>query len=246
MKCLSAGWGPASVVLALGLSPWAAKPALADDFIVYSPYVIATRGEVELRGFHVEDVRAEQGGGAAELSVSYGVTDWWKPEVYLLEYAQAPGSSGRLQGYEFENTFQLTPPGRYFADFGFLASYGHSTVADVVDTVEFGPLMEVTRGRFAHAVNLIWEKQVGSGASGSYEIRYSYAGTYAFSKAVQAGFEAYGRPADSAYQAGPILKGEWNVPGTASNLGYRVGVLLGINSAAPRQTWLAQLEYEFF
>jgi hypothetical protein len=238
--------GVASAGLVLALSACAFDSARADDLIVYSPYVMATQKEVELRGFHVNDARGDQGGDAAELSVSYGVNDWWKPELYLLEYAKEPGSSGRLQGYEFENTFQITPPGKYFADFGFLASYGHSTIAAAHDTVEFGPLVEMTAGRFAHAVNLIWEKEVGAGASGHYEFRYSYAATYAYSKALKPGIEAYGRPADRAYQAGPIVKGEWNLFGAASNLEYRFGVLLGINSDAPRQTWLAQIEYEFF
>jgi hypothetical protein len=237
---------PIAAAICLGVLPGAANVVRADDFIVYSPYVMAGKSEVELRGFQISDGREDQGGSAAEMSISYGVNDWWKPEVYLLEYAKSPDASGRLQGFEFENTFQLTTPGEYFADFGFLASYGHSIVADERDTVEFGPLMEVTSGRFAHVVNLIWEKQVGSGAARNYEFRYSYSGTYAFSKAVHAGIEAYGRPADSAYQAGPIVSGEWHLPGTSSNLGYRVGVMLGINSSAPRQTWLAQLEYEFF
>jgi hypothetical protein len=220
--------------------------ARADDFIVYSPYVMASKSEVELRGYQITDGRDDAGGSAAELSISYGVTDWWKPELYLLEYAKSPDVRGRLQGYEFENTFQITTPGKYFADFGFLASYAHSTVADSLDTLEFGPLMEVTSGRFAHIVNLIWEKEVGAGAGGNYAFRYTYSGTYAFSKALHAGMEAYGRPADGAYQAGPVASGEWNVPGTSSNLGYRIGVLIGINSSAPRQTWVAQLEYEFF
>ena len=125
----------------LALSVWMVGRAHADDFIVYAPYVMATKKEIELRGFHVNDARGEQGGDAAELSISYGVNDWWKPELYLLEYAKEPGSSGRLEGYEFENTFQITPAGQYFADFGFLAAYGHSTVADSHDTVEFGPLI---------------------------------------------------------------------------------------------------------
>jgi len=220
--------------------------ARADDFIVYSPYVMASKSEVELRGYHITDGRDGLGGSEAALAISYGVNDWWKPELYLLKYAKGPDASGRLQGYEFENTFQLTTPGQYFADFGFLASYEHSTVADKLDAVEFGPLMEVTFGRFAHIVNLIWEKEVSSGASPNYGFRFTYSGTYAFSKALHAGIEAYGRHADGAYQAGPIASGEWKVPGITGNLEYRVGVVFGINSSAPRQTWLAQFEFEFF
>lgn len=221
--------------------------ARADDFIVYSPHVIASQTEFELRGYRYGDGRADMGGtSAAEFSISHAFTSWWKPELYLTKYEKTPGAGGQLVGYEFENTFQLTQPGEYWADLGFLASYEHKTPVDSHDAVEFGPLLEKTVGRFTHTANLIWEKQVGAGAAGKYEFRYSYSGTYAMSKAFRPGLEAYGRPADHAYQAGPIVAGEWHLPGTTGNLEYRVGVLLGLNAAAPRRTWLARVEYEFF
>lgn len=224
-----------------------ASVARADDFIVYSPHVSATQTEVELRGYRYDDARDDfRGGNASEISVSHAFNDWWKPEIYLAKYERAPGSAGHLIGYEFENTFQLTPQGEYWADVGFLASYEHKTVAGTPDAVEFGPLIEKTTGRFVHTFNFILEKQIGAGASGKYEFRYSYAGTYAFSTAFRPGIEAYVRPGDHAYQAGPIVAGEWHVPGTTSNIEYRVGLLLGANAAAPRRTWLARVEYEFF
>ncbi len=221
--------------------------AQADDFIVYSPHVLDTQSEVELRGYRYDDPRADfNGGTASEFSISHAFTSWWKPELYLTRYEHKPGGSGRLLGYELENTFQLTQPGEYWADFGFLASYEHQIVAGKPDAVEFGPLIEKTAGRFTHRFNAIWEKQVGAGAGGKYEFRYSYSGTYAVSSVFRPGIEAYGRPADSAYQAGPIVAGEWHVPGTTGSVEYRVGVVLGLNAAAPRRTWLAQVEYEFF
>lgn len=122
----------------------------------------------------------------------------------------------------------------------------HKTLANTPDAVEFGPLLEKTVGRFTHIANLIWEKQVGAGASGKYEFRYSYSGTYTVTSALRPGLEAYGRPADHAYQAGPIVAGEWHLPNTTSNLEYRVGVLFGLNADAPRRTWVSQLEYEFY
>ena len=39
----------------------------ADDFIVYSPYVTATRNEVELRGYRTSDARAAFPSGSAEI-----------------------------------------------------------------------------------------------------------------------------------------------------------------------------------
>lgn len=225
----------------------AAGVAQADDFIVYSPHVMATQSEIEWRGYQYDDPRAGiHGGSAAELSVAHAFNDWWKSEIYVAEYKQTPGGPGRLIGYEFENTFQLTQPGEYWADLGFLAAYEHPTVAGKPDAVEFGPLIEKTVGRFEHTFNAIWEKQVGASAAGKYEFRYSYSGTYALSKGFRPGMEAYGRPGDHAYQAGPVVAGEWHVPGTTGNLEYRIGVVLGLNAAAPRRTWLARVEYEFF
>ena len=170
----------AAAALLLGIALDALpEPARADDFIVYSPYVIATQSELETRGYQYADSRPGYGGGAAEVSIAHAFTGWWKPELYVLEYQQSPGSGGQLQGYEFENTFQLTDPGRYWLDIGFLASYERNTAANTPDALEFGPLLEKTAGRFVHIVNLIWEKEVGANASRNYEFRYDYSGTYA-------------------------------------------------------------------
>jgi hypothetical protein len=107
-------------------------------------------------------------------------------------------------------------------------------------------LFEKTFGRFDHRLNLIWEKEIGAGASRHYEFRYSYSGTYALSRLFQPGVEFYGRPSDRAYQIGPVAHGEWHVPGTTTgDVEYRVGLLQGINTDAPRRTWVAQFEYEF-
>lgn len=244
----SGRWRHRRRTAALGIALLAASGvAHADDFIVYSPHVMTSQTEIELRGYRFDDARADlRGGRAAELSVSHTFNGWWKPELYLARYEKEPGAGGSLVGYEFENTFQLTPQGKYWADFGFLAAYEHNTHGGSRDAVEFGPLVEKRAGRFTHTFNLIWEKQIGAGASGKYEFRYSYSGTYAVSRALRPGIEAYGRPGDRAYQAGPIVAGEWHLPGTTSALEYRVGLVFGINAAAPRQTWLAQVEYEFF
>jgi hypothetical protein len=243
------GWlaSRAGFALMLGMASLTGSPrARADDFIVYSPHVIATQTEIELRGYSFGDNRSDvDGQRAAELSVAHAFTGWWKPELYLAEYEREPGAGGGLVGYEFENTFQLTEPGRYWADVGLLASYGHPKDGGPGE-LEFGPLIEKTVGRFDQRVNLIWEKKIGAGASPKTEFRYSYAGTYAVASGFRPGIEAYGRPDDHAYQAGPVVTGEWHLPGTQGNLEYRVGMLLGINAAAPRHTWLAQLEYEFF
>lgn len=239
-------WASQAVALCLWLLAGAGTGAHADDFIVYSPHVNRGQSEIELRGFYASDDRfAFNGAAASELSLAHAFTDWWKPEIYVAEYEKNPGESAGLVGYEFENTFQFTQPGQYWVDVGLLASLELPSIKGEDNRLEFGPLFEKTFGRFDHRLNLIWEKEIGAGASRHYEFRYSYSGTYAFSGPFQPGIEFYGRPADRAYQIGPIVHGEWHVPGTTGNIEYRVGLLQGVNTDAPRRTWVAQIEYEF-
>lgn len=239
-------WASPAFALCLWLLAGSRTCAHADDFIIYSPHVNQGQSEIELRGFYTSDDRfAFDGRAASELSLAHAFTGWWKPEIYVAKYENNPGQNAGLVGYELENTFQFTQPGEYWADVGFLASLELPSIKGENDRLEFGPLFEKTFGRFDHRLNLIWEKEIGAGASRRYEFRYSYSGTYAVSGLFQPGIEFYGRPADRAYQIGPILHGEWNVPGTTGNLEYRVGLLQGINTDAPRRTWVAQFEYEF-
>ena len=224
----------------------AAGAARGDDFIVYSPQINQGQSELEMRGFYMRDGRSDFDGQAAgELSLSHAFTGWWKPEVYVVEYENRPGETAGLVGYEFENTFQFTEPGRYWADLGFLASLELPAIRGERNTLEFGPLFEKTVGRFDHRVNLIFEKEIGSGADRHYEFRYSYSGTYSLAATFRPGIEFYGRPDDHAYQVGPTVHGDWHVPGTTGDIEYRIGLLQGINASAPRQTWLGQIEYEF-
>lgn len=234
-------WGLATLL------PGAFSAAQANDFVVYTPYVYQSQTELEARGFRFDDRRTDiNGEQGAEFSVAHAFTSWWKPELYLVNYEREPGEGGQTTGYEFENTFQLTRPGEYWADFGFLASYEHVTLRGERDELEFGPLVTKTVGRFTHTFNAIFEKQIGTGFGGKYEHRYSYSGTYAVSSAFRPGLEVYARPSDKAYHAGPVVDGEWHVPGTTGNVEYRVGVAFGLNDKAADRTWMAQLEYEFF
>src|SRR5690242_8670487 len=95
----------------------------SDDFIVYSPYVTEGQSEVEFRGHQQYDGDpALDGERAYVLSLAHAFTRWWQPEVYLGRYEREPGSANTLEGYEFENIFQLSEQGKYWADLGFLAS----------------------------------------------------------------------------------------------------------------------------
>jgi hypothetical protein len=219
--------------------------AYANDFGVYSPYVSRGRSEIEFRGYGFQDGNASLDGTREyDFSVAYGVTDWWKPEVYFAKYGREAGGGTNFIGNEFENIFQLAPMGEYWADPGFLFSYEHMKASGQPDTLEFGPLFGKQINRVNQRLNLIWEKEIGGGASGKYEFRSAYNIHYQLTRAFQPGIEAYYRPNDSASQLGPVISGEFYST-AGRELEYSIGVIFGVNSKAPDQTMVANLEYEF-
>ena len=216
-----------------------------DDFNIYEPYVTQGQSEVELRGHQVTDSDpALQGERAYEFSVAHAFTSWWRPEIYLGAYEREPGQPNTYLGHEFENVFQLSDAGQYWADFGFLASYEHEAQPGVTSKVEFGPLIEKQAGRIRQRLNFIWEKEVGGGADPKYAFRSAYLITYSFTPAVAPGFEAYYRPADSSHQLGPALYGEL-ASSSGNELEYSAALVFGLNKGAPNRTLVLRLEYEF-
>lgn len=231
-----------------------ATPVRADDdldesinnYVVYSPYVTAGQSEVELRAAQYRDKSLVLNDLNGEVfSFAHSFTGWWKSEIYLGQYTQIPRQTRTLVGYEFENTFQLSTPGEYWADLGFLASYGFKTHNGQPNELEFGPLFEKQSGRFDQRLNLIWEKQIGTGAGRGYEFRSNYSLSYAVHPWLAPGVEVYTRPRLNTYQAGPALYGEW-AQANGSELEYSLSWVLGLNAHAPDQTLILHLEYEFF
>jgi hypothetical protein len=245
MKRSCARLAPA-VVLAGLFALAASRSSRADDFVVYSPYVTQGQTEFEIRGTQQRDSDpALSGTRNLELSVAHAFTSWWRPEIYLGEYERVPGERGQWVGNEFENVFQLAPQGEFWADPGFVLSYEQNRQPGGASAVEFGPLFEKQSGRVDQRLNLIWEKEVGAGASGKYVGRAAYAFAYNVKRAFAPGLEVYLRPGDNSYQMGPIVRGEL-ASSRGTELEYRFGVVFGLNAAAPNQTFLARIEYEFY
>lgn len=223
-----------------------AQTAAANDFAVYSPHVVNGQTEIELRGYGYRDPgNARNGTGSKEISVAYGITRWWKAELYAGRFARGQDGTTRRAGYEFENTFQLAYAGEYWADPGFVISYVHNRLPGTPSSVEFGPLFEHWSGHVVQRVNFIWEKQVGRHAGGQYAFRTAYSAGYKFRPALVTGIEAYYRPADNANQIGPAISGEIQ-RADGSELEYSVAVLYGVNPGAPKQTLIFRMEYGFF
>jgi hypothetical protein len=242
-------------LLAMTLPLLVAAPAHADDegpmgaindYVVYSPTVVQGQSEIELRAAQYRDssVILDDGRGYV-VSIAHSFTDWWHPELYLGQYERAPRQPAMLTGYEFENTFQLAPAGEFWADPGFLLSYGYASHTGSANELELGPLFEKHSGRFTQRLNLIWERELGSAAdSHAFTFRSAYSVSYTMRTEFAPGLEVFARPHTDVYQLGPVIYGEHYFG--ASEFEYSAGVVFAMSRNAPNATMMLRLEYEFF
>jgi hypothetical protein len=226
----------------------------AADYKVYSPHVELYESELEYRGFDTLDSNpAKNGVQAHRFSISHAFTDFWSTEVYGV-FAKAAGDSLDAETIEWENKFQLTPQGKYWADFGLLAEAEFPIEDEEAYEFKIGPLIEKQFGRSVATVNLSVERQFGkhreTGTIFSYAARWRYRLMPMFEPAV----ELYGEPGAvgsfgptdlQRHQLGPAAYGKVRFGGRNA-LKYSAAVLRGLTSGSPDWTFVARLEYEFY
>ena len=171
---LARGLGTLAVI---GAASLVARPAAAQEFEIKSPFVDEGEFEVEEHGnfqFRYpnqeqdEEADDEDSGGDKEenvrqfheLSIGYGVTDWWEPQLQL-SLQQLKHSDTRVETIGVENTFQLLPTNAHFFNLGLDLGYEFA-VHDEIQSLEFGPLIQVWTGPFSNTINLLFEQDFGS------------------------------------------------------------------------------------
>ncbi len=229
----------------------AADASVAAPSRVYSPRVEKGELEFEHRGIVTDDEDPSKDGELKmKNGLGYGVTDWWFVEAYA-EHEREPGGSLKFEAIEVESLFQLTQPGQYWADFGFVVEYampmkgGH-------DEIEFGPLIEKQIGPTVHTANLIISKETGRGVD-SYKLEYAWASRWRLSPHFEPGVEAYGEPGefrnfspqrDAEHKIGPAIRGNIPLGVGPGKLHYEAAYLLGLTKGTPEGTFRWHLEYE--
>lgn len=216
---------------------------------VYTPYV--EKGEVELEakyGYAIDKDNDVEGEFKQKYAIGYGLTDFWFSELYgEWEKEGEDGADIEFTAIEWENKFQLTNPGQYWADFGALVEYVHNTDGGA-DKVELKGLVAKDIGKFSHAINLIAEREVGEKSSDEIEFGTAFNSRYRYSPQFEPGIEMYndfgdfeGGFDDHKHMIGPVVQGK-----IFNNIGYDTGVLFGISDAAPDATLKLLLEYEMY
>ena len=242
-----------AAILAVGLSAAVALPAAADFRVKYPD---AEAGEFALEpigDLGYDPLPAHSGEASFVQEAEYGVNGFWLTELELEAARPAgPGQSVAFSQVTWENVFQFTERGERWADSGFFAELGKSTVANTPNETTFGPIFRKEFFHTINTVNLFMEQDFGHNASGRPGFLYAWETRIALGTPVEPGFQAYGQPSSFAgFNSGWPQDNRIGrqLFGTISNLGpgtlkWNGGVLFGIRPWAPRETLRWQAEYE--
>lgn len=234
----------AAAMLAPSLA--SAEPGLAGE--VYSPTVTSGETEIELRG-GIFDGAAADGEWQVKGEVAHAVTGWWRPA--LVAEWEYEGDDAEFTAFAIENLVDFTATRSWPVHIGAYVEYELSQ--DGPDAVELKLLLQRTRGPFDLRLNLIGERQVGSGADNSWELGYAAQIAYAFSDDFAFGVQGFGDAGtdddfgdlgDHAQYWGPFVQFE---AGEMRNSEFEVqiGYLAGFAENEADGQFRVKLEYEF-
>jgi FTR1 family protein len=230
------------------LAPTPARAAHA----IYSPIVEQGEAALEYRGHRDFDSAADRDGAEQhKLALEYAPTAWWMTEVFG-EWEKEPGGSRKATEISWENVFQLTDQGRYWADLGVVAEYAHSLERGGHDALELGVLAEKQFASSVATVNVLAEREFATGAKAEleYAVRWRYRLTEAFEPDVEVHGEfgewgEFGRLTDHRHQAGPGAMGRIRSGNGRGAFRYEAALLFGLTKESPDKAVRVLLEWEF-
>lgn len=242
--------------LALGLCLGA--PAAHAEFKLRYPQVDYREMEIEHNGATTFD-KANSGKSNNQSytnEIEYGFTPFLQLGIEG-ELAAPPGQNLRYVGTALETTFQLTPQGKYWADFGFFAEYEQIHVRDSANAFTFGPLIQkevpdVFGIDTVHTLNLLFGREVGPHRSNGTPFLFAWQSRLRVNPLFEPGIELFsqigniaspGQLAEQQHRLGPMFAGAYSLA-PYGNLKYEVGYLFGLTRATEQGAVRWRLEYE--
>lgn len=232
--------------------------AQAAPFKIYSP--IVEKGEIalEYQGFRdIDHRKAIDHSQTHKAALEYGVTDFWKTEIEV-EFEKEGRGSLKDNAIEFENVFQFTPQGKYWADLGLFAEYEIATRKGNPDEIKIGPLIQKEFGpRLSATANAFFTREVGGNAASGTTFSYGARVKYNINQYLEPAIEAFGEPGNfkgglpafkkQEHWIGPALYGAVKMgQGQALKaLKYRAAALFGATKPSSDSRLVLELEYEF-
>ena len=236
-------------------------PARA-EFKVRSPIVDYREIEFEHNG----DVTIDRPGSGKNNGQSYtyelefGALPFWQPGIEA-ETGVDPGANQRFSATTFENLFQLTPQGQYWADLGFFTEFSHAAGRNEPDSITFGPLVQKQLPNIfgldlgydtLHTANLLVSKEIGSNRQDATPLSVSWQSRLRLNSYLEPGLEYYGNLSSIAgsstgtpvqHRMGPVLVGQYNMF-QYGKIKYEAGYLFGLNNATEQGAFRWRFEYE--
>lgn len=222
--------------------------AAPDDYVA-TPAVEYGEREIELRVGAATPTDGERH-SAASLAFGYGVTPWWFTEVYGKWHRSGTTS---FDAFEWENRFQLTEPGQYFADLGLLVEIERPRERAEGYELRLGPLLQKDFGPVQANLNVLLERHYRATEPAATDLGYQWQLRYRWRPAFDFGAQGFGDVGpwndwasahEQQHVAGPAIFGKFGLGGRQV-LKYDAALLFKVSSAAPAQTLRAQIEYEF-
>lgn len=246
------------IMLSAGLLAWPQDAHAVKR--VYLPYVEKGELEIEHKGqYRWDDDEDIDGAQAYLFSVGYNFTDVWFSEVGV-ELAKARHHDTKAEVIEWENRFQISETGAWWADTGLLLEYEFALHGDDPDKIEGKLLFAKEVDVFLHALNVTLESELGGtelndeGAEVDQEHDleggFSWSSRYRLRQEFEPGVEYHADFGslehgedfeEQKHQVGPVVYGK------IGPVKYDAGVLFGVSDAAAdvELKWIVEYEFRF-
>lgn len=225
--------------LLLGVQQVCADGLVIDK--VYHPYVDALESELEFRSIF-QDPQPDFDNNAQIHQLSFGraLSDSVFAEFYLIG-GKDRAKGFQMEAWEVELKWQLSEPGEYWADFGVLFEFEDETRADIQEFT-LGLLAEKELGSWSTTANLFLISEWGDDIRNEVETALAFQARYRLRPEFEPALELYA--GQDSRGIGPVLQGTFNT-GVRKSLHWEAGLLFGVGTKSPNQTWRFLLEYEF-
>jgi hypothetical protein len=241
--------GAASVALAAALFTQNCLAGPSD--YVYTPAVTLGEREIDFK-FGTVKKTDEARESAASLGFGYGVTDYWFTEVYG-KYKRQNGNGTAFDAFEWENKFQLTQPGQYAIDVGFITEIERPQDRSEGYEVKFGPLFQTEFGKTQLNLNILFQRNYRADASNAMKLGYQWQAKYRWKPTLELGVQGFGDVgnwnritprSDQSHLVGPAVFGKFPLGGRHA-IQYNASYLVDVSDTKHSNTVRAQVEYEF-
>lgn len=218
--------------------------AYADGVVInktYHPYVDALENEIEYRAiFQDRSNTISNPAQVHSLSLGTSIGERYFGELYLIGEKSRNGSFD-VESAEFEFKWQLTEQGEYAADWGLLFEYENELDADI-EEFAVGILTEREFGRWSGTANLFLIQEWGDDIHDEFETALTLQARYRYARVFEPAMELYA--GENTRAMGPVFRGSFNV-GIRKNITWETGLIFGLDSDTPNQTYRFLLEFEF-